>query len=462
MAGERTRLISLLGSTLLALSLATAHASPGSGGGRDDDDFEYGDWDNDNSGSDSGDDDQSDWDDSGWDDNDRDDDDADDHHDNSDSGSSDGGDDDRSRGSDGHERHASSRHSDTQDAHQIERVTFEVEYDELGDAYVAGQVLLSGTRAEIAVARRLGFEIMQTTALRSIGAHVAHVRLPRGRGLAPAMAQLRVAAPGALVVPNTVYRQAQSFAETRTASAASLPRHLRLRGVVGVIDTGVDASKLPTGALARQRGFVGDRAAAHDHGLAVAAIATAHGARVHVADVFGETSDGALAASTSSILAALDWMIENNIAVINISIEGPNNPLLAQMARRAAERGHILVAAAGNGGPTARPAFPAAFDGVVAITAIDRDGRPYLRANRGTYIDFAAEGVDVAVSTRDESLVVSGTSFAAPRIAAELAQHLQSPSPRNAAHALATMRDRAEDMGEPGRDTVYGWGAIRD
>jgi subtilisin family serine protease len=194
----------------------------------------------------------------------------------------------------------------------------------------------------------------------------------------------------------------------------------------------------------------------------VATIASERGARVQVADVFGQSTDGALAASASSILAALDWMIENDIAVINISVEGPNNPLIAQTVRHAASRGHIVIAAAGNGGPVARPAFPAAFDGVVAVTAIDENGRPYLRANRGQYIDFAAEGVNVAVATPDESFVVSGTSFAAPRIAAAFAQHLQRPSPRGAVTALAAMRRRAEDLGDPGHDAIYGWGAIRD
>ena len=43
------------------------------------------------------------------------------------------------------------------------------------------------------------------------------------------------------------------------------------------------------------------------------------------------------------IVAALDWMIANRVPVVNISIEGPDNAVLEEMIRRAAERGHHLV-----------------------------------------------------------------------------------------------------------------------
>ncbi|MEQ1493785.1 MAG: S8 family serine peptidase, partial [Terricaulis sp.] len=146
----------------------------------------------------------------------------------------------------------------------------------------------------------------------------------------------------------------------------------------------------------------------------------------------------------------------------NISVEGPDNAVLAEMVRRAAERGHIIVAAAGNGGPAARPSFPAAFDGVLAVTAIDESDRPYVRANRGDYIDFAAPGVDINVDVNGSMARVSGTSFAAPVIAAEAAAHLHAPSPAESARVLTNLRARAEDLGAPGRDNIFGWGALRD
>ncbi len=230
-----------------------------------------------------------------------------------------------------------------------------------------------------------------------------------------------------------------------------------------VIDTGVDVDALPASdALLTHVAFAGPRPVARQHGSTVASIAISRGMRVHVADVFGHSADGSLAASAERIAAALDWMIAHRVPVVNISVEGPDNAILAEMVRRATQRGHIIVAAAGNGGPSAGPSFPAAFENVLAVTAIDASGRPYFRANRGSYIDFAAPGVDVTVDVDGSTVRVSGTSFAAPAIAAEAAAHLHEPSPSASARVLTRLRAQAEDLGAPGHDNVFGWGALRD
>ena len=54
----------------------------------------------------------------------------------------------------------------------------------------------------------------------------------------------------------------------------------------------------------------------------------------------------------------------------------------------------MIVAAAGNGGPTAPPAYPAALRPVVAVTAVDSKDHIYRYANQGRYIMVAAPGVD--------------------------------------------------------------------
>lgn len=288
---------------------------------------------------------------------------------------------------------------------------------------------------------------------------MARLTLPPRVDMDAAVAMLAQAAPNTIVTPNNIYRSAQT---SRSGPERTRVRRVaRTRGAMGVIDTGVDARALDHGLLS-QRAFAGPQPIAREHGSTVAAIAVSRGIHVHVADVFGQTPDGALAASAERIAAAVDWMIANRVAVVNISIEGPDNAILAEMIRRAGQRGHIIVAAAGNSGPAARPSYPAAFDGVLAVTAIDESGRPYIRANRGSYIDFAAHGVNMQVNIGASSERVSGTSFAAPIIAAEAAAHLHAPSPTESARVLANLRERAEDLGEPGRDNVFGWGALRD
>ncbi len=185
------------------------------------------------------------------------------------------------------------------------------------------------------------------------------------------------------------------------------------------------------------------------------------GVRVQVADVFGASISNEPVASASAIVAALQWMLDAEVAVINISIEGPENEIIEQLVGEAARNGHVIVAAAGNGGPLDDPAFPGAYEGVLAVTAVDRTGHAYRHANRGDYIDFAALGVDVPVRVGDEYATVTGTSFASPVVAAEIAKALQHPSAAEAARVIAHLRQRAIDHGRPGRDPVYGWGEVR-
>lgn len=346
-------------------------------------------------------------------------------------------------------------------AHLDEHAIYSVEYDSHGDEFMPGEIVFVGRARDLAVALNLGFQEIRVQNLTS-GGIIARLALPRRTSMERAAVILAEAAPDAIVTPNNIYRSAQTSA-AKIGRAPAARRIARSRGTLGVIDTGVDAASLAAAdAVLSQQAFAGPQPVAREHGSTVAAIAVSRGVRVHVADVFGQSSDGALAASADRIAAAIDWMIEHRIAVVNISVEGPDNAILAEMVRRAAERGHIIVAAAGNGGPAALPTFPAAFDGVLAVTAIDETGRPYIRANRGAYIDFAAHGVNVSVDVGGSSERVSGTSFAAPFIAAEAAAHLHTPSPTESARVLTRLRDRAEDLGAPGRDNVFGWGALRD
>lgn len=100
----------------------------------------------------------------------------------------------------------------------------------------------------------------------------------------------------------------------------------------------------------------------------------------------------------------------------------------------------IVVAAAGNSG-TSRPFWPAALPSVVGVTATDADGALAAFANHGDWVDAAAPGVDVVSSyvrllPGEEGVAPgtttrvygaakwSGTSFAAPKVAADIASAL--------------------------------------
>ncbi|MGE0741132.1 MAG: S8 family serine peptidase [Hyphomonadaceae bacterium] len=428
--------------------------------------------DRDNSGPGSGDDreDRDDRDDGDRDDDDRDDRDDDrDERDNSGSGSGDDrdsadndDDDDRSGGHGSREDDALYRQAGDPNFLAFDAAlarAAEIARDDLGREYVRDEALMLGGRDDLDRAVEHGYALISERTLHNDGRIVARLHVPRRLSVDRAVERLSALAPTATITRNTIFRGAQ----TRSAPSSTAPTRARVpapnAGLIGVIDTGADVSNLRSHVVAL-RAFGSDSYTPREHGTAVATIAVNNGARVQLADVFTVSANGQPAASVDAIVAAVDWMMESGVPVMNISVEGPDNRILSEILERAARRGFIVVAAAGNGGPRADPAFPGAFDTAVAVTAVDSNNRIYARANRGDYISFAALGVRVQVQLRDESRTVSGTSFAAPVVAARLAEAHRQPSTNGARAAIARLREQAVDLGQPGHDPIYGWGLV--
>ena len=91
-------------------------------------------------------------------------------------------------------------------------------------------------------------------------------------------------------------------------------------------------------------------------------------AELYAADVYcGAPTGGAV----DAVAAAFGWLAREQVAVINVSLVGPRNALLERVVASLVKRGHVIVAAVGNEGPAAPPLYPAAYDGVVGVTAVD-------------------------------------------------------------------------------------------
>jgi subtilisin family serine protease len=146
---------------------------------------------------------------------------------------------------------------------------------------------------------------------------------------------------------------------------------------------------------------------------------------------------------------------------MNLSLGGPRNLILEAAIGRVLGAGIPVVAAAGNDGPDAPPVYPAAQEGVIAVTAVDADRRVYRKANRGDYIRFAAPGVDVPVPRMDQEAYVSGTSFAAPLVTAALVAARQAGPARPWPDVIRQLEQAAQDLGAPGRDATFGAGLVQ-
>jgi len=211
------------------------------------------------------------------------------------------------------------------------------------------------------------------------------------------------------------------------------------------------------------------RAAANWHGTGVLALLTGNpqtstsglipGAEFFAADIFYKDKTGQPVADSVGMLKALDWMEAFGVKVINLSISGPKDPLVKKAIARLSKKGVVFVAAAGNNGPRARPSYPAAYKQVIAVTAVNRKLRGYRYANRGSYIDIAAPGVDIWTAMPGRRAgYQTGTSFAVPYVTATVAaiyRHVRHRTKEGLLRAMAT-----KDLGARGRDQVYGRGLL--
>jgi subtilisin family serine protease len=238
---------------------------------------------------------------------------------------------------------------------------------------------------------------------------------------------------------------------------------------IGLIDGGVDlAHPVFHEASITTYGCSG-RPVVSAHGTAVASLmvgrsekfhGAAPGAALYAADVYcGLPTGGAV----DAVADALAWLARERVPIMNVSLVGPANVTLEHIVRIVIARGHLVIAAVGNDGPAAAPLYPAAYPGVVGVTAVDARQRALLEAGRGPQVDFAAPGADIAAASATSAYAaVRGTSFASPIVAGLLVAEIQEPDQGAAERALATLARLAIDLGSPGRDVTYGQGLVGD
>jgi len=169
------------------------------------------------------------------------------------------------------------------------------------------------------------------------------------------------------------------------------------------------------------------------------------------------------------IIAGIDWAVANGMDIVNLSLEGRHTQALQEACDEAYSAGVLLVGAAGNSLAGGWPvAYPAAYDSVIAVTATDSADLPGDFSAMGQELELAAPGVDIlsTVAGGDYGFL-SGTSRAAPYVAGCAALYLLSNTEDLNADGLVNHEDlrlllqvTATDLGEPGRDSIYGHGLV--
>jgi hypothetical protein len=240
---------------------------------------------------------------------------------------------------------------------------------------------------------------------------------------------------------------------------------------IGVIDTSFDTDH-PTfkGLNAERAEFLdGKPPSPYDwHGTAVLSLLAGDpksgtpglvpDASFLLAAAFRSDAAGNASTDTARLLAALAWLEERDVDIVNMSFSGPRDPAFARAIERMSKKGIVFTAAAGNMGPTASPSYPAAYPSVIAVTAVNRKGENYRSANRGTYINVSAPGVDILTALPDAKQGYrTGTSFAAPFVTAILATGAVHAA-NNAPKPQLLKQIAMHDLGPPGNDPIFGAG----
>jgi subtilisin family serine protease len=237
---------------------------------------------------------------------------------------------------------------------------------------------------------------------------------------------------------------------------------------IAVIDSGIDADHPDfSGAEIVRYDATATENEPHAHGTGVVgAIVSRHkllgvapNSRVLAIRVFPTPRmDSESEASPHHILRGLDWAVRNNVRIVNMSFAGPRDPLLQLAFKAAYDKGVILIAAVGNGGPHAPALYPAADPHVIAVTATDFNDRLFSDANRGAHVAISAPGVDVLTAApRGTYQVTTGTSVAAAHVSGVVALMLE----RNPALTPAAVRNILTATARPlGQPHLFGAGLV--
>ncbi|MBT3078561.1 MULTISPECIES: type VII secretion-associated serine protease mycosin [Streptomyces] len=261
---------------------------------------------------------------------------------------------------------------------------------------------------------------------------------------------------------------------------------------VAVLDTGVDGSHPDLqGQVLPGKDLVGFGATRGDsswalHGTAMAGIIAGRGngpgradgvlgiapeVRILPVRVILESKDPARAKARktrgTALAEGIRWAADNGADVINLSLGDDSesahpDPGEDSAIQYALSKGISVVASAGNGGEKGdRISYPAAYPGVIAVTAVDEYGTHASFSTRRWYATVSAPGVDIVVANPDGHYYIEwGTSAAAAFVSGAVALVRAAHPGLDPAQIKKLLADTARDAPAGGRDDARGYGMV--
>lgn len=155
--------------------------------------------------------------------------------------------------------------------------------------------------------------------------------------------------------------------------------------------------------------------------------------------------------------------VDNDSNIVNMSLGGAGYSRWEEeaYARMFENQNVLIVAAAGNDGD-ASYLYPASYDSVVSVGAVNQFERIASFSQYNNEVDIVGPGVDVQSTVPGNRYAsFDGTSMAAPHVAGVAAlvwSHFPSKTAKEVRKALY---DSAKDLGTQGRDDYYGFGLVQ-
>ncbi|HWG98744.1 MAG TPA: type VII secretion-associated serine protease mycosin, partial [Pilimelia sp.] len=256
-------------------------------------------------------------------------------------------------------------------------------------------------------------------------------------------------------------------------------RHATGRGVtVAILDSGVDAGHPDlVGQVLPGLDLVGAGDGRTDpvgHGTTVAGLIA--GRRDDARGVVGLAPDAKILPvrvldadnryrDAAVVARGVRWAVDRGATVLNLSLGGAaDSEVLAEALDYAFAHDVVVIACTGNVHPGSAPAvwYPAREPGVVAVAGLDRTGadRLWRGSNTGPQTVLSAPATGLVGARPGGYWRVQGTSFAAPLVTASAALVRSRWPGMSAGNVVHRLLSTARDLGPPGRDPTYGFGAV--
>ena len=242
---------------------------------------------------------------------------------------------------------------------------------------------------------------------------------------------------------------------------------------IGIIDSGVNPHPAFGERLLPGHNYVTDApdpdntADSYGHGTRVAGLAAGAGDKGYydvapLAEIVPLKVTDAQSLMLRDLCAAIYGGVDDyGCNVLNISSGSLlDDKDLREAVAYANSRGVVVIASAGNAG-TETVYYPAGYDTVIGVGAVDRDGKLYARSNRNGSVLVTAPGVAVrSASAWGGYTDCIGTSYAAPLVAGAAAALLSADPTLTPEDVRLLLSVSAQDRGDPGRDDAFGCGIV--